>query len=133
MQRFLFIIILWAQTAYGQPPKGGPGDSIRLSVPAVRNMLIAAEQSKVLKEQVVILNDRISNYENIVVNLKQKDSMTVVSFQSQIVTMKEQRALLEDQIKGFERLLKIEKRKRTMTTLAGTLTTGIAMYLFITK
>lgn len=133
MKRFLFIIILWGQTLYAQPQNGGPGDSIKLSVPAVRNMLIAAEQSKVLKEQVAILNDRIFNYENIVINLKQKDSMTVVSYQSQIANMKEQRALFEDQIKSFERLLKLEKRKRTLTTLAGTFTTGLAMYLFITK
>lgn len=96
-------------------------------------MLIAAEQSKVLKEQVGILNDRISNYESIVTNLKQKDSATVASYQFQITTMKEQRALYEDQIKSFERLLKLEKRKRTLTTLAGTLTTIGALYLFISK
>lgn len=96
-------------------------------------MLIAAEQSKVLKEQVAILDARILNYQSLITNLNQKDSATVASYELQIKTMKEQRALHEDQIKTMEKMIRTEKRKRTLTTIAGTLTTVIGLYLYISK
>jgi putative NADH-flavin reductase len=95
--------------------------------------LIAAEQKKVLEQQVTILNDRITNYQSIVSSLNAKDSVTVATFNMQIKLLTDEKALYQDQIKGYEKLLKKERRKRFLTTAGGVLTTGIVAYLYLTK
>lgn len=86
-----------------------------------------------MKEQVVILNDRISLLQSIVTNLEQRDTATVNSYERELTVMREQRALFEDQIKTYETLLRRERRKRRLVTATGILTTGAALFLSLKK
>lgn len=108
-------------------------DTLCFDLPTVRKLLTSAEQGKILKEQVTILNERIANQEIIIDNLKEKDAVTVAAYQKEIEQMKEQRATFEDQIKSYERLLKREKRKRVFTGIAGILTTAATFYIATKK
>jgi len=98
----------------------------------VRNLLINAEQGKLLKQQVSVLNERISILNSLVTNLQDKDTATVGSYERQIAVMKEQRVIYDDQIKTFEKLLRREKRKRFWTGAAGMAST-IGMIYIATK
>ena len=108
-------------------------DTICVSIPTYQRLVIAKEQKKVLEQQVVILNDRISTYQLIVGNLKDKDSVTVAAYEKQIQLYKDEKDIYEDQLKGYEKLLKRQKRKTFFTAAGGVLATGLTMYLYLTK
>lgn len=99
-----------------------------MQVDAVRKVLIAAEQKKVLAEQVTLLNMRIAGMENQINTLKQKDAQTVKSYEDQLVEIRNQRNTFEEQIKELNKIIKKEKRKRKLTALAGLVTTGAAIF-----
>ena len=96
-------------------------------------MLAAGEQKKVLEQQVTILNDRIANYQIIISNLNEKDSITVAAYEKEIALFKDEKAIYQDQIKGYDKLLKRQKRKTFFTAAAGIVTTGIGLYLYLQK
>lgn len=125
--------MLLATTAFGQPPKGGQTDSLKLSVKAIRNMLIAAEQKKVCEQQVGILTQKISVYEQIIKNLNEKDSVTVQEYELELKTMQDEKAVYQDQVATFEKMIRKQKRKTFWATVGGTLTTAAALFLFIQK
>jgi len=122
----LLLLILIGRNLEGQSQTS---DTLCFDVPTIKKLLIAGEQGKVLKQQVVILNDRITLLQSMVTNLEAKDSATVASYEAEIKTMKEQRVIFEDQIKTFEKLLRKEKLKRKLISGVGILTTGLAIYL----
>ena len=108
-------------------------DTMCFPVSVIKKVLAAAEQKKVLEAQVSILEGRIANFQELVITLAAKDSLTVGSYEAQIKLYKEEKAIYQDQIKGYERLLKRQKRKTFLTGAAGLLTTGAALYLFMQK
>lgn len=128
MKRYLFILILSIGTAYGQQ-----SDTLCFPTETVRSLLINAEQGKLLKKHVLVLNDRISILQSMVTNLEQRDTATVNSYERELSVMREQRALFEDQIKTYETLLRRERRKRRLITATGVLTTGAALFLTLKK
>ena len=91
--------------------------------------MIAAKQGDVLKEQVKILNERVTLLQSMVLNLEQKDSANTSQSVNQVALFKQEIDLYKDQIKTFERLLKREKRKRFWSTAGGVITSGIILYL----
>jgi hypothetical protein len=95
--------------------------------------MIAAEQKKVLEQQVSILNDRIANYQVIISNLNEKDSITVAAYEKEIVLFKDEKAIYQDQIKGYEKLIRKQKRKTFFTAAGGILATAAMGYLYLTK
>lgn len=107
-------------------------DSTTVSTPALKRILAAAEQKKILDGQVIILNQRISGLQLTINDLQERDTATVGSYERQILTMKDQRTLMEAQVKTFEKMVRKERIKRKVTGFAGILTTGIALY-FATK
>lgn len=108
-------------------------DTLCFPVETVKKVLIAAEQKKVLDGQVILLNQRIEGLTEIIRNLNEKDSASVALYNSQMAVMKDQKQLYQDQLNGYEKLLRKEKRKRFFTAAAGTLATGAALYLYISK
>ncbi len=119
MRKFLLLLLVLPKIAFGQSPK----DTICLPTDNVRALVINAEQAKVLRQQVVILNDRISNLVVQQQALKAKDSVTVSLYDQQVKAMTDQRALYTDQLKGYEKLLKRQRTKTTITGLLGILAT----------
>lgn len=85
------------------------------------------------QKDIDILQDRITELQGIITNLKEKDSVSVQLFRDQLEVMKQQKTLFQDQLNGYERLLRREKRKRFWSSAAGIAATGIATYLFISK
>jgi len=108
-------------------------DSTTVSTAALKRILTAAEQKKVLDGQVVILNDHIAILNSLVKVLQDKDTATVGSYERQIAVMKEQRVIYDDQIKTFEKLLRREKRKRFWTGAAGMASTIAMIFLTLKK
>lgn len=108
-------------------------DSTTVSNASLRRILIAAEQKKVLDEQVVLLNQRISGYELMVQQYKDKDTATVGSYEREIAIMKDQRKIFEDAIKGNEKVIRKLKRKVFWTSAAGVAGMGTMAFLLLTK
>lgn len=129
MKRYLFILILLT----GIPCAAQSKDTLCFPTETVRSLLINAEQGKLLKKHVLVLNDRITILQDMVKNLEQRDTATVGSYEREISVMREQRALFEDQIKTYETLLRRERRKRRLITATGILTTGAALFLSLKK
>ena len=91
--------------------------------------MIAAKQGDVLKEQVKILNERVTLLQSMVLNLEQKDSANTSQSVNQVALFKQEIDLYKDQIKTFEKLLRREKRKRFFATAGVVITSGIILYL----
>ena len=91
--------------------------------------MIAAKQGDVLKEQVKILNEKVTLLQSMVLNLEQKDSANTSQSVNQVALFKQEIDLYKDQIKTFEKLLRREKRKRFFATAGGVMTSGIILYL----
>lgn len=108
-------------------------DTLCFPVPVIQKVLIAAEQKKVLEERVLILNERITGFEQMITVYKDRDSVTVSSYEAQIKVMREQRVIWEAQISNLNKQLKREKRKRfwlgvgMVTSIAG------GTFLYLTK
>lgn len=131
MKRYLFTFVLLA--GIHLEGKSQTSDTLCLPVSAIQKILIAATQKKVLEEQVVILNSRITNYEKIIDYLNQKDSITVAGYGKEIKLMTEQRALFEKQITDLNKYIKKERFRKTMTAIGWGTATAIMTYLYITK
>lgn len=100
---------------------------------SVRKILIAAQQKKLLEEQVKLLDQRISIKEDIIRNMIAKDSVTVLTYTAQIKEYEEQKIIFQQQINSYDKLFRRQKRKTFFATVGGILTTGIMAYLFATK
>ncbi len=110
-----------------------PTDTLCFQVQVIQKVFIAAEQKKVLEQQVYVLNERITGLQKMIVNLNEKDSATVEGYQLEIRTMREQQDIFVDQINSFEKLLKKERRKRWWTAAGGFVSVGALTYLYLTK
>lgn len=131
MRKFLLLsAILVTMNCAGQLRSS---DSTTTSTAALKRILAAAQQRNILLEQVDILNKRIVNYQQIIQNLNEKDSVTVQSYEAQIKNLNEVINLYENEIKDVGRKLKKERRKRKWTAFGGIALTGIATYFYITK
>jgi len=108
-------------------------DSTTVSNAALRRILIAAEQKKVLDEQVLLLNQRIAGFETMVQQYKDKDTATVGGYERQIALMKDERKIFETAIKDREKQIRKYKRKLFFRTAGGLILTGTIAYLYFTK
>jgi len=108
-------------------------DSTTVSNVALRRILTAAEQKKVLDEQVLLLNQRIAGYELMVQQYKDKDTATVGAYEREIALMKDQRKIFETAISDKEKQIRKLKRKIFFRTAGGLLLTGTIAYLYFTK
>ena len=108
-------------------------DSTTVSNVALRRILTAAEQKKVLDEQVALLNQRIAGYESMVQQYKDKDTATVGSYEREIALMKDQRKIFETAISAKEKEIRRYKRKLFFRTAGGLMITGGLAYLYFTK
>ena len=108
-------------------------DTICFPVEVAKKVLIAAEQKKELDKQVSLLNERISNLQQLITTLEDKNSLIAQGYQLQIKTLLEEKATYEDQIKTYEKLLRKERRKRKAVAGAGITVAGILTYLLISK
>ena len=129
MIRLSLLLLIIAGNSYGQKQQ----DTLCLPTENIRGLLIAAKQGDALKQQVVILNDRIAILTNLINQLEQKDSATISGYQNQLDLLHQEQALYKDQLNTYEKLLKRERRKRRLATAGGIVTTGLAIYLGFVK
>lgn len=99
----------------------------------LRKLVIAAEQSNILKTQIEILEGRELLSQKLISEMDSKYNMMEDFYKGQLDNMRQQGELYKDQIAGYERLLKRQRRKTFFTGAAGFITTGIALYLFAQK
>lgn len=110
-----------------------PTDSLKVSVPQLKKVLAAAEQKKVLEEQVTLLNQRIDGLNQIIKAERERDSVTVASYEAQLKVLTDQRALYDAQVTNLEKMYRKEKRKRFWTSAGGIALTAAGAYLYLTK
>lgn len=111
-------------------------DTICFPVAIAKKVLAAAEQKKVLEQQVNVLNLRIVEKDSIISLLKFKDetnTQLIQTYEDELKVIKEQRSLFEKQIKENEKQIRKLKRKVFWTSAAGVAGIGIMAYLLITK
>lgn len=108
-------------------------DTLCFSLPQVRSLLTAAKQKEVLQERVAIFSARIDTLQAIINTLNEKDAATTEGYKAEIKALNEEIKIYADQVRAFEKLLRREKRKRFFTAVGGTVATGAALYLYITK
>jgi hypothetical protein len=80
-------------------------DTICLPIPIAQKVLVAAEQKKVLDEKIIILNERISNLQGVIKDFQGKDSITVLTYETQLKEFRLQKEILERDIKKLKRKL----------------------------
>lgn len=131
MKKFLLSLAILVTMNSGAQLK--TTDSTTVSTPALRRILVAAEQKKVLEQQVEILNERIAGYEGIIEALQDRDSATVSGYEKQITLMKEQRIVFEGEIKELNKQIKKLNRKVFWTSVAGLAGMGTLTFLYLTK
>lgn len=131
MRRFLFILTICLPTAFfGQSTTT---DSLTVAVPALKKLLVAAEQKKVLEQQVVILNDRIGVLQSQIDKLESRDGETVKGYEAEIKLLKDEIAIHKQQVADMEKIIKRMKRNAFWSKISGGLTTAAALTLFIIK
>ena len=118
------LLILTGKICVGQL-----NDTLCFRTEQIKAVLIDAEKGKVYKQQVTLLNSRIDNLGLQIKELEQKNDTLSLGMNNQIKLLSDQKGLFQSQLDGYEKLLRRERRKRTFTTIAGILTTGIAIYL----
>ena len=108
-------------------------DTLCFPVPVIRKVLIAASQKKVADSLLLIAEAQVSQLQNTIKLLEDKDIELKTMYDGQLDNLHKQIALYKDQIEGYEKLLRKEKRKRRLITGVGILTTGAMAYLYLTK
>lgn len=141
LMKFLLLSIILTKLSYVGSSQ--TTDTICLPVADAKKVLADAKAKPVLQERIVLLTDdirllnqRIAVKDSIIATYTTKDGNNqaiIKALEDQKGIMEEQRKLFEDQVKGYEKLLRREKRKRFWTAVGGTITTGAALYLFISK
>jgi len=129
MIRLSLLLLILTVNSYGQKQQ----DTLCLPTENVRGLLISAKQGDALKQQVVILNDRIGLLQSIVKELELKDSASKSGYTAQIAALLEEKKIYQDQLNTYEKLLKRERRKRRLATAGGIITTGLVVFLSIKK
>lgn len=118
-------------------------DTICFTIEQARKVLTAAKERDIYKERINLLqgdvsliNQRISQKDSIIADLRVKD----FNNQSMVMTMKEQRVLLEDQKKilldqigVLNKTVRRMKRRQFFTAAGGVLATGVMVYIAATK
>lgn len=99
----------------------------------LRKLVIAAEQSNILKVQIEIMEGREVLFNKLIAEMDSKYALMEDFYKKQMANQQQQLNLYADQIKGYEALVKKERRLRRAATFAGIATTAGAIYLFITK
>lgn len=108
-------------------------DTICAPVAQMKKVYAAAAQKKVADSLLSIAERQVSQLQNTIKLLNEKDLELKLMYEGQIANLNQQIAIYKDQITGYEKLLRREKRKRFFTSAAGVLTTGIMAYIYLTK
>lgn len=121
---------------YGQRVSGQLSDTICPRIETYRKLVIAAEQKKVLEQQMVIMNLRIAEKDSIISLLKFKDetnTQVIQTYEDELAVMKDQRKIFETAIAGAKKEVRRYKRKLFWRTAGGVMITGALAYLYLTK
>lgn len=122
--------------SYVLPVSGQSSDTICPKIDTYRKLVIAAEQKKILEEQVVILNRRISEKDSVIALLRFNDEtneQVIQTYKDELAVMKDQKDILFSAIKGSEKIIRKLKRKVFWTSAAGVAGMGTMAFLLLTK
>ncbi len=120
----LFVLLLLALTSKVQAQNST--DTLCRPVAVIKELLIRAKEGDAAKQQVLILEQRISEKQTIIAALQGKDSVTVATYNRELL-------LVLEELASVKSVLKKEKRRRFWTGVGGVMTTGIVTYLALKK
>lgn len=134
MKKYLFILILLIGKGFATQSQ--TIDTICFPYKVIQKVLIAAEQKKVLEQQVVVLNLRIAEKDSIIALLRFKEEtgeQIIKTYEDEVSVMKDQRKIFENEIKQNEKIIRKLKRKVFWTSAAGLAGVGAMAYLLLIK
>ncbi|HEX7906222.1 MAG TPA: hypothetical protein VF487_20250 [Chitinophagaceae bacterium] len=129
----LFAIITTTNCAAQSSILQSKSDTLCFQKDVIQKMLIAAQQKRLLQEEVNILEQRTLQKQAIINTYEGKDSINaaiIATYQAEIKVMKNQRGVYDAELKSINRTLKRQKRKTFFTAMAGVATTTAAIFLF---
>lgn len=107
-----------------------PTDSVKVSVKALRNLLIDAQQKPILEDEIENLNRRIVLKDKLLSATSRRDSLLIALYKADIVTLADQKNIAVSYSQNLEKQLKRAKRGQRWTAIAGIVTT-VSGILFI--
>jgi CO dehydrogenase/acetyl-CoA synthase alpha subunit len=99
----------------------------------MKKVYAAAAQKKITDSLLSICERQVTQLENTIKLLDEKDIEQKAMYEGQLENLRQQIALYKDQITGYEKLIRIERRKKRLAIVGGIVTTGAALYLYLTK
>ena len=135
MKKYVLLLTVLLITSYCNGRTILPLSDTLIPTPdtTLRKLVIAAEQSNILKVQVEILEGREILLQKLIVEIENKYAMMENFYKDKIANKDAQIALYTDQVKGYELLVKKERRRRRLATAGGLVTTGAAIFLLLKK
>lgn len=109
------------------------GDTICIPVVKMKAIYTAAQLYRYTDSLLKISDEQVNELLDKIDLMEQKDTATVNGYKRQLQDLKDEIVQYKLEKKEYERLLKWSKFKQRFWQGAGVLTTGIAVYLFITK
>lgn len=135
IKHLLLLVVLIKSSFAGlsQNSTQNPNDTICVTIAEGKTLYTAATMYKYTDSLLKITEAQVSELKTAIRLLEEKDAEQRALYERMIVNLNGQIDLLKNQVKGFEKIVRAERRKRFWSSLAGVVTTGAAMYLFITK
>jgi hypothetical protein len=99
----------------------------------LRKLVIASEQSKVLRKEIKVLGSQIEVLNKLVSQFEGRDSIEKKMYEGQISNLQQQIVSYKDILKQNDKLLKKQKRKTFFTGLLGVAATGATLFLYLKK
>lgn len=110
-------------------PKNGRSDSLKVSTKALRNLVIAAEQSDLLRAELRLSDSIIFEKGRELALTAARDSFKIVALNYEIEQHKQVRAAQQGAIDQLYKTIKRQKRKTVFVGIMGILATAGAFYL----
>lgn len=117
---------------FGQPGNVPLSDTICVKIITYQKLVIAAEQKKVLQEQLLVIDKRIIEKDSIIRLLQFKEELNgqmIQTYEDELLVIKDQRKIFETAIKQNEKIIRKLKRKVFWTSMAGIAAVGATVFL----
>lgn len=109
--------------------RNGQNDTLKVSAKALRNLVIAAQQSDLLREELRLSDSIIFEKGRELTLTATRDSFKIVALKYEIEQHKQVRTAQQGAIDQLYKTIKKQKRKTIFVGVIGILTTAAAFYI----
>lgn len=109
--------------------KNGPSDTLKVSAKALRNLVIAAQQSDLLRAELRVSDSIIAAKDRELSLTSARESFKIVALNYEIEQHKQVRNAQQGAIDQLYKTIRKQKRKTIFVGIMGIATTALAFYL----